>query len=179
MQELGRAAARWASARFEAPAALLGGVRAPVIRPPGARHEALFLALCTRCSDCVEACPHLVIRKAGPEAGKLLHGTPILEPASSPCLFCDGLPCAAACETGALRVPAGAVRIGTAAVDASPCLSAQDQPCDLCQQSCPLPTKAVTVAAGEPARVDAAACTGCGACAQACPPRAIRIEALS
>jgi ferredoxin-type protein NapG len=153
----------------------------PFVRPPGAVAEDRFLELCTRCDDCVKACPEWVVRKTGPEFGKRLEGYPMLLPAQNPCLFCDGLPCAAACKTGALVAPApGApARIGLAVVDAAKCYMGQGQPCDYCVKECPVKPKAIALGArGAPAVVDALACTGCGECAQICPANAITIEAM-
>lgn len=152
----------------------------PFVRPPGAVAEASFLALCTRCDDCVKACPEWVIRKTGPEFGARLEGYPMLLPEQNPCVFCDGLPCAAACKTGALAAPAagGFVRVGTAVVDNARCYMGQGQPCDYCVKECPVAPKAIAVTArGLSAGVNAARCTGCGECAQICPANAISIEA--
>ncbi|MEQ1919048.1 MAG: 4Fe-4S dicluster domain-containing protein [Elusimicrobiota bacterium] len=153
----------------------------PFVRPPGAVAEADFLNLCTRCDDCVKACPEWVVRKTGPEFGKRLEGYPMLLPATNPCVFCTGLPCITACKTGALVPPApGAfVRIGLAVVDNARCYMGQGQPCDYCVKECPVKPKAISVTArGLSAGVNADLCTGCGECAQICPANAISIEAL-
>lgn len=153
----------------------------PFVRPPGAVAEAAFLNLCTRCDDCVKACPEWVVRKTGPEFGKRLEGYPMLMPAQNPCVFCTGLPCIAACKTGALVPPAAGafVRIGLAVVDNARCYMGQGQPCDYCVKECPVKPKAISVAArGLSAGVNADLCTGCGECAQICPANAISIEAL-
>ena len=71
-------------------------------RPPGALPEAEFLAACSRCGDCVRACEPLALRKAGPEMGRL-YETSIIVPSENPCTLCEGLPCVAACGTGALK----------------------------------------------------------------------------
>ena len=139
------------------------------IRPPGARSEDAFLDLCTRCDDCVKACPEWVIRKSAAD------GTPTIVPAENPCIMCEGFPCIAACTTGALRMPDGRVSIGAAVVDAARCYQAQGQPCDYCVKECPERPRAIV--AGSPPRVRVDLCTGCGKCAQICPPRAVRIEA--
>lgn len=151
------------------------------VRPPGALPENLFLQACTRCDDCIKYCPEWVIRKAGPEFGDLQEGYPVMLPAENPCLFCEGLPCIAACKTGALVAPAAGVhlRVGLAMVNAAKCYMGQSQPCDYCAKECPVRPKAISVGApGRPAAVNAALCTGCGECAQICPANAITIEAM-
>ena len=95
-------------------------------------------------------------------------------------MFCTGLPCITACQTGALVQPApGApVRIGLAVVDNARCYMGQGQPCDYCVKECPVSPKAISLSArGLSAGVNAALCTGCGECAQICPANAITIEA--
>ncbi len=151
------------------------------VRPPGALPEMEFLAACTRCDDCVKACPEMAIRKAGPGFGDNVVNSPIIIPQENPCLFCEGLPCIAACAAGALKpYPAGKTpRIGTAVVDVKTCYLALGRPCDHCERHCPTAPKAILAQTpGTSPAVDAEACTGCGKCAQICPPNAIRIEGL-
>ena len=151
-------------------------------RPPGAVPERAFLEACTRCDDCIKACPHWVLRKAGPELGARTAGTPILIPAENPCRFCDGLPCIRACTTGALLPPADGTRatIGIAVVDAAACYQAQGQPCDYCVVRCPERPRAIALSSpGTAPTVAADACTGCGECASICPSRAMAIGRLS
>jgi ferredoxin-type protein NapG len=62
------------------------------VRPPGALPEPSFLATCTRCDDCVAACPKWSIRKAGPELGASMNGTPIVIPKEQPCWMCADMP---------------------------------------------------------------------------------------
>lgn len=166
--------------------------RAPrIMRPPGALDEAAFLAACTRCGDCLSACPEgtLVVGD---------DGFPRAEVEQHPCVMCQGAPCATACMTGALRREA-VFAFGTARVGARLCLNhgrtgalrsdarPQDEadserdelaeaPCERCVDWCPVPGAIVLVADALPV-VDAARCTGCGACAAHCAayPRAITI----
>lgn len=152
----------------------------PFVRPPGALAEDKFLETCTRCDDCVKACPEWVVRKTGPEFGRLLEGYPVILPAENPCVFCSDLPCIAACKTGALLQPAAdaLARIGLAVVDNARCYMGQGQPCDYCVVECPVSPKAISLGArGLSAGVNADLCTGCGECAQICPANAITIEA--
>lgn len=150
------------------------------VRPPGALPEPRFLSACTKCGDCVKACPPLVLKKAGPECGERVGGTPVIVPRENPCRLCDGLPCVAACAAGALVMPAARPRLGTARVDALLCYMTSGQPCDYCVKACPEKPKAIRAdLPGTPASVGAAGCTGCGSCVQICPTEAVRIEALS
>jgi len=157
--------------------------RSAPLRPPGALKESEFLAACTGCNDCIVACPHSVIRKAGPEVGEKIAGTPVIIPEDNPCVFCQDLPCIAACQEGALLQPEGRVAIGVAVVDVESCYQVKGAPCDYCSSYCP-EKKAGAIKAGahgEAPVVNAEACTGCGTCAQLCPamPKAIRILPLT
>lgn len=151
-------------------------ITAGLVRPPGALDEPAFLAACTRCDGCVQACPQLAIRKAGPELGAAMVGTPVLKPDENPCLYCDGMPCIAACDDGALVAGGDRPAIGTIRIDAAVCYQAQRQPCDYCQVRCPVRPRAVTV--GMPGAVPVVSmerCTGCGVCAQICPAGAVSV----
>lgn len=177
-----RSAALAAASAWTGPAAAPARrpARRSVVRPPGAVEEARFLELCTRCDDCIRACPELVIRKAGRELGAGWEGTPVVIPAENPCVLCDGLPCVAACAPRALRPPAfGRGRLGLAVVDAERCYMGRGQPCDYCVKACPTVPKAIAVGErGRAAVVRPDVCTGCGECAQLCPANALVIEAL-
>ena len=139
------------------------------VRPPGALPESTLLAACTRCGACASACPPQVIRLLGGEAG-LAVGTPALEPALGACTMCETMPCAAACPTDALAVPAAGwrgVRLARLALDTARCLPFQEVQCGLCARVCPVGEAALALdEAGRPVLGDA--CTGCGACATAC-----------
>jgi ferredoxin-type protein NapG len=82
------------------------------LRPPGAVEELLFLERCTKCNDCVTACP------PGAIAAHPRDGTPVLFADQSPCLLCEDLPCITACGTEALLPVEGIshVRMGIATV---------------------------------------------------------------
>jgi ferredoxin-type protein NapG len=151
------------------------------VRPPGALPEKEFSAACTSCSDCIKACPHFAIRKAGPELGKSVAGTPIVVPKDNPCLMCSDYPCIAACSPKALILPLAEMRIkiGIAVVNPRTCYQAQGQPCDYCMMHCPEKPKAISaVQPGTLPTVDLQTCTGCGKCAQICPADAVEIQVL-
>lgn len=155
------------SAREETEHAATGRRHAsfPLLRPPGALAEPDFLLACTRCGDCIEACPHDAIRPASPRLREAA-GTPLVEPREAPCLLCEDFPCVAACEPGALRDDA-LVALGTARVQPLDCLNRLGSPCSVCVERCPVPG-AISLAGNVP-QVNEALCTGCGQCQHVCP----------
>jgi ferredoxin-type protein NapG len=147
------------------------------IRPPGALPEKEFLKKCTGCMDCIKACPHYVIRRAGAELGTSIQETPILLPHENPCLLCADFPCIKSCTTGALVPFEGKARLGLAVVQEEKCYSSQGQPCEYCRTICPEKPKAIVISQrGQAAQVQTDSCTGCGKCVQLCPAQAIWIQ---
>jgi ferredoxin-type protein NapG len=139
------------------------------IRPPGSLPETGFLAACTRCGECGRACPAAAIIPLGAEHG-LAGGTPALDPARNACLMCADMPCAAACPTEALSVPAdgwASVVIGRAEIDAGRCITHRGVACGVCARVCPVGERALRLD-GKGRPVLGESCTGCGACAVAC-----------
>jgi len=137
----------------------------PVLRPPGAVEEEQFLAGCTKCNKCIEACPHEAITLA-PARLREAAATPMLDPDRSPCMMCDDFPCIAACEPGVLTrtVPK---MMGTAKVTEHLCLAHHGTTCTVCSERCPV-EGAIDIADGKP-RVNEKVCTGCGVCRYVCP----------
>ena len=76
--------------------------RVPVLRPPGAISEKAFLQACSRCDECIHACPKDAIQRAPKKMGFLIHNTPYIDPMRNPCVMCTDLPCIPACPDGAL-----------------------------------------------------------------------------
>lgn len=140
----------------------------PVLRPPGAIAEADFLAGCTRCGDCIRACPHQAIRLA-PERLRSAAGTPFIDPAEQPCLMCIDTPCITACAPAVLRrAPETPVpSIGVARISTVDCLAHQGGICMTCSERCPI-EGAIRLTGGRP-QVVPDACTGCGICHHVCP----------
>ena len=136
-----------------------------VQRPPHAVPESEFLAGCTRCDDCIEACPPNAIFRA-PDSAGLLAGTPIIDASSQPCLMCDDTPCVPACKAGVLRFDAP-IAMGLAVIDEEKCIAFQGEECTICVDHCPV-ENALTLTAGKP-EIHADSCTGCGVCLYVCP----------
>ncbi|MBI5185938.1 MAG: 4Fe-4S dicluster domain-containing protein [Nitrospinae bacterium] len=153
------------------------------IRPPGAVDEEAFLSLCTKCDDCLKACPHGSIKKAGGEWGRRIKGTPVIIPSEGPCRLCEDLPCIKACAPKAL-LPVkdrSEVRMGTARIKKELCFawSGASGVCLLCSLKCPLRGTAIIVDDSKPVVIEEK-CAGCGLCESACiainNPPAIKVE---
>ena len=136
-------------------------VRPDWLRPPGAVAEDVFLDRCTKCNDCVTACP------PGAIAVHPADGTPILYADQSPCLLCDDFPCITACRTEALVPVSGIdqVQMGTAEVSHRFCTAGQG--CHACVSKCPTNALVLDVASLH-LTVSLEACVGCGMCEMIC-----------
>jgi len=131
------------------------------LRPPGAVPEAEFLERCTKCGDCIDACPHQSIQKL------LKDGTPAIFPSESPCQLCHDLPCISACQDDALLPLSGldVVDMGVAVVSASLCTAGNG--CNACVSQCPMKALSMDFSAFSVA-VDPTRCVGCGLCQFIC-----------
>jgi polyferredoxin len=155
-----------------------------LIRPPGARAEREFLALCVRCGECMKVCLTNGLHPTLFEAGLEGIWTPRLVPRIGYCEYNCTL-CGQVCPTQAIRrLPLEVkrkVKIGLAAIDTSRCLPYVFQTtCIVCEEHCPLPRKAIWFEGkdvpahdGTPRRVkqphiDPDLCTGCGICETKC-----------
>ena len=139
-------------------------------RPPGALPEPAFRRACTRCGDCVAACPEAVLSVDA-------EGRPGFEPALGACTFCGR--CAEACPGEALSAaPAPYPWIAEAAAG---CLSLNGVACRACEDRCDARAIRFRPLLGGRAAplIDAAACTGCGACVAPCPADAIALSPRS
>jgi ferredoxin-type protein NapG len=162
------------------------------VRPPYAIDELSFLLACTRCGDCIAACPHTVIFALSARVGAQSAGTPALDLLHKGCHLCEDWPCVSACKPGALQIVepdkndseaseqarSTLPRLANAAIDEQTCLPYNGPECGACISACPVPG-ALTLNASKP-MINKAVCTGCGLCRESCitEPKAIRITSL-
>jgi len=131
------------------------------LRPPGAVEEADFLDRCTKCGDCVEACPFDAIRN------HKIEQTPVILPEEAPCQLCEDFPCIDACETEALLpiFQIADVEMGIAKLSHRECTA--DQGCNACVSKCPQQAIEMNFSRFQVSVLDDR-CVGCGLCQQIC-----------
>ena len=139
------------------------------MRPPWALAEADFIDRCTRCNDCLNACPTRIL-KAGD------GGYPSVDFSAGECTFCGD--CLAACQPQALQRHDGQPAWPYKAVIGDTCLPRQGVECRVCGDFCD--SRAIRFQprlGGSPLpELDPEKCTGCGACVAPCPTVAIRVS---
>jgi len=150
---------------------LRGNVKSDVVpvRPPWT-DEQLLVETCTRCNDCITACPeNVLVRGEG--------GYPAFDPKQGygMCTFCGD--CAKACSQGtfdAARSPAWSLR---AEIAPAACLAEAAIHCETCRDSCDASAIDKIFRIGKPARlqISVETCTGCGACISVCPADAVHL----
>lgn len=159
-------------------------IRPYLLRPPGGRPEADFLAKCVRCGQCLEVCPNHALRPTLFEAGPGALWTPMLVPRLGYCDYsCNA--CGQVCPSGAIPpLPLEEKRkavIGTAHVDRDRCTS-----CMICKDMCPVGGAVEVVEVEKEGmmvmlpQVMGDLCIGCGICEYICPVEgeaAIRVYA--
>lgn len=145
-------------------------VRRRFTRPPGAIPEVAFLAACTRCGACSDACPPKAIRVA-PSSEGFAAGTPHLEVTLQPCVACADMPCATSCPTGALVVPERkwqGYKLHVVELVPERCVTFSGVSCGACAEACPVGATALAMDADGHPVLKAEGCVGCGVCVRAC-----------
>lgn len=139
-----------------------------VPRPPWALAEAAFASACTRCGDCLSACPqHILVLDR--------EARPTLDFGRGECTFCGK--CVDACQPQALVKREGEPPWLLKATIRENCLARANVVCRACGDACPVQAirfRPAIMAAARP-EVDASLCTGCGACYAPCPAQAIKL----
>jgi ferredoxin-type protein NapG len=145
---------------------------------------------CTRCGDCVDACPHHIVFPLSSRLGVQVAGTPALDLLDKGCHLCDDWPCVEACKPRALVMPEVDADDGKpnevnepdlplmalARVDMQTCLPYIGPECCACRGVCPVPN-AMSWETEQP-HINPDLCVGCALCREACilDPKAITIE---
>jgi ferredoxin-type protein NapG len=156
------------------------------IRPPYALAELEFLLSCTRCGDCIEACPHTVLFPLSARLGARVGTTPAMDLINKGCHLCEDWPCVSACEAGALSMPEtdeGSERpqlpvLARVSINTQTCFPYSGPECGACEASCPVPD-ALLWDQQRP-HINEDKCVGCGLCREACivDPSAISIASI-
>jgi len=177
LQKAARTVVRQGDARVEARASHW-------IRPPFAIAELEFLLTCTRCTDCMQSCPHGVIFPLAAKLGADVAGTPALNLLHQGCHLCADWPCVTACRVGALKMPeaqdagqATQPQLARVSIDTHACLPYQGPECGVCVSVCPVPG-ALQLHNDRPL-IDEALCTGCAMCREACIVEGKAIQVFS
>lgn len=139
------------------------------VRPPWAIEGAAFEDACTRCGDCMKACPTAIL-VSGP------GGFPTVDFSRGECTFCSE--CVVACKPRALlRAGVDAAPWQLKAAIGEACLARSGVECRICGEVCGESAIRFRPTAGGVAQpqFDAQRCTGCGACQAPCPVRAIAL----
>ena len=144
-----------------------------LVRPPGSCQEKEFTEKCSRCGNCVRACPFFALKPVT-MANEFDLGTPALRLNESWCRFCDGFPCITACKSGALSfaAPEKLKKIATASIIPASCIRSEGKSCRACFEKCGETSFAGAVEISEdfrPPRINPDKCAGCGACLTVCP----------
>ncbi|MDC9714982.1 MAG: ferredoxin-type protein NapF [Gammaproteobacteria bacterium] len=138
------------------------------IRPPWAKNELLFVDLCSRCGDCVAACPERIITIGS-------GGFPVLDFKKGGCSFCHQ--CVDACQDNVFNKanqPPWDIKISIK----DNCLSKIGVVCQSCADVCEQGVIRFSLQRGGVPSIglNTDTCTGCGYCIEVCPKDAITIQ---
>lgn len=141
-----------------------------VPRPPWAlRPDSAFTSQCTRCGDCVRACPTQVLHIGD-------GGFVQIRFDAAGCSLCGE--CAAACTPRAIDREASPLPFLWRVAVADSCLNRRGVECRVCGDACDARALRFKPAPGGIAAltVELESCTGCGDCVSVCPVGAISLR---
>ena len=137
------------------------------MRPPWSDAEEKFLSTCTKCGDCLTACPEKIIDIDS-------NGFPEINFAKGECTFCGD--CATSCDANAIKRNSDTPPWDFKASILDQCLSKRGVTCRVCGDRCDQRAIKFQLGLGGVADpiIDQVACTACGACFAPCPVEAIK-----
>ena len=136
------------------------------IRLPWTISESHFIDGCTRCGDCIEACPQHIVNVAD-------GGFPALNFSARECTFCGK--CTEACDRPLFDLTQAPWQ-QTARIN-DHCLTNNGIVCQNCKDACTPRAIGFQFGVGGIAtpNIDSETCNGCGACVAPCPTGSIKI----
>ncbi|WP_421224589.1 ferredoxin-type protein NapF [Aeromonas jandaei] len=143
-------------------------VAEPPVQLPWSVAWPQFSAGCTRCGDCLAACPEQILVNGE-------GGFPSVDFQRGECTFCGD--CVAACQEPLFR-PASETPWQYKASIAANCLANSQVYCQRCQDSCELRAIRFIPTLGRVPTpvIELDSCNGCGACVQDCPVGSIKVD---
>ncbi|WP_421247701.1 ferredoxin-type protein NapF [Aeromonas jandaei] len=143
-------------------------VAEPPVQLPWSVAWPQFSTGCTRCGDCLAACPEQILVNGE-------GGFPTVDFQRGECTFCGD--CVAACKEPLFR-PASETPWQYKASIAANCLANGQVYCQRCQDSCePRAIRFIPTLGRVPTPViELESCNGCGACVQDCPVGSIKVD---
>jgi len=144
-----------------------------LLRPPWAVDEAVFMEHCAnQCDACRDACPEKII-----VIGRGHY--PHIDFSQGECTFCQQ--CVDSCQYGALDYQQGSTPWNyKAAISQEQCITQKSVVCRSCSENCDAEAILFHPQLGGVSSPDLKQelCTGCGACVQVCPTKAVSILTL-
>jgi len=141
------------------------------IRLPWVQNEEQFTNGCTRCYDCMAACPEKIIIKGD-------GGFPEINFNKGECTFCAE--CVKSCPED-LFFSIEEVPWSLKAQVTEECFTNKNVVCVVCKEHCEVEALKFTPKVGGVMEIELSLelCTGCGACAKPCPANAIKFNYIN
>jgi len=152
---------KWIFARFDAQDRC---VRMPWLK----KTQETFTDLCTRCGECIRACPQSIIAKGE-------GGFPQIDFQRGECTFCQA--CTLVCSESLFDENLDTLPWATTVQIQNTCLTQQGVVCQSCQDACDVNAIRFHPRRGVVAQphINNEICTGCGACVSYCPVNAMSV----